>query len=82
MKLYRYIHNYITDYTYMMLHHTEGKDLGAFWNMKQHCIRSLDDLILRCCLRAAAVLHLQGSKSEAEYYTQQAGFAKCLMDSE
>lgn len=27
---------------------------------------------LRCCLRAAAVLHLQGSKSEAEYYTQQA----------
>lgn len=26
---------------------------------------------LRCCLRAAAVLHLQGSKSEAEYYTQQ-----------
>lgn len=27
----------------------------------------------RCCLRAAAVLHLQGSKSEAEYYTQQAG---------
>lgn len=26
----------------------------------------------KCCLRAAAVLHLQGSKSEAEYYTQQA----------
>ena len=28
--------------------------------------------VLRCCLRAAAVLQLQGSKSEAEYYTQQA----------
>eukprot|EP00931_Biecheleriopsis_adriatica_P045930 TRINITY_DN2632_c0_g1_i2.p1 TRINITY_DN2632_c0_g1~~TRINITY_DN2632_c0_g1_i2.p1 ORF type:complete len:1067 (-),score=265.69 TRINITY_DN2632_c0_g1_i2:166-3366(-) len=26
----------------------------------------------KCCLRAAAVLHNQGHKSEAEYYTQQA----------
>lgn len=26
----------------------------------------------KCCLRAAAVFHQQGSKSEAEYYTQQA----------
>jgi len=26
----------------------------------------------KCCLRAAAVLHNQGNKSEAEYYTQQA----------
>mmetsp|Transcript_70371 Transcript_70371/g.139580 ORF Transcript_70371/g.139580 Transcript_70371/m.139580 type:complete len:1060 (-) Transcript_70371:244-3423(-) len=26
----------------------------------------------KCCLRAAAVLHIQGKRSEAEYYTQQA----------
>jgi tetratricopeptide (TPR) repeat protein len=26
----------------------------------------------KCCLRAAAVLHAQGNKAEAEYYTQQA----------
>lgn len=26
----------------------------------------------KCCLRAAAVLHQQGSRGEAEYYTQQA----------
>mmetsp|Transcript_92645 Transcript_92645/g.198599 ORF Transcript_92645/g.198599 Transcript_92645/m.198599 type:complete len:1057 (+) Transcript_92645:92-3262(+) len=26
----------------------------------------------KCCLRAAAVLHAQGNRSEAEYYTQQA----------
>jgi len=26
----------------------------------------------KCCLRAAAVLHIQGNRSEAEYYTQQA----------
>jgi hypothetical protein len=26
----------------------------------------------KCCLRAAAVLHQQGQRSEAEYYTQQA----------
>ena len=65
----------ITDCTYMILHHTEGKDLRAFWPMKQHS-RFLHDFALRCCLRAAAVLHLQGSKSEAEYYTQQAGCAK------
>merc|ERR1712187_325661 len=26
----------------------------------------------KCCLRAAAVLHCQGHRSEAEYYTQQA----------
>merc|ERR1711974_391634 len=26
----------------------------------------------KCCLRAAAVLHQQNSRKEAEYYTQQA----------
>lgn len=59
---------------YMPLDYALSHRAEAFFQQASERYLRLDHVnrYCKCCLRAAAVFHQQGSRAEAEYYTQQA----------